>query len=209
MDQGCLAVKATGNVGSRGGSGWSSGAAAVDESLEPPPLLPRLAAHQAPQAGFRQAGKSLIVIVEGQGLCLHFGVEAEQPEICRNGGSGGPAQPGEFRVGIDFAGVEEGFVMQSPPQRIAVTDYVQATRTALTTDLDVRGPFPNPLKDLELIPDAYRFSESGLWATNLRGAIMAPLSYVPQRLTSVTTLSTSLVFGPHLIAKTLQGYLQG
>ena len=80
--------------------------------------------------------------------------------------------------------------MQSPPQRIAVTDYVQATRTALTTDLDVRGPFPNPLKDLELIPDAYWFSESGLWATNLRGAIMAPLSYVPQRLTSVTTRST-------------------
>ena len=59
--------------------------------------------------------------------------------------------------------------MQSLPQRIAVTDYVQATRTALTTDLDVRGPFPNPLKDLELIPDAYWFSESGLWATILKG----------------------------------------
>ena len=86
--------------------------------MEPPALLPCLAAHQAPQPGFRQAGKSLVVIVEGQGLCLHFGVKAEQPEIGRNGGSGGAAQPGEFRLGIDFAGVEEGFVMQGLPKRI-------------------------------------------------------------------------------------------
>jgi hypothetical protein len=57
-------------------------------------------------------------------------------------------------------------VVEGLLQRIAVTDDVHATRTALTTDLDVRGPLPNPLKDLELIPDAYRFSESGLWATN-------------------------------------------
>ena len=41
--------------------------------------------------------------------------------------------------------------MQSLPQRIAVTDDVHATRAALTTDLDVRGPPPDPLKDLELI----------------------------------------------------------
>jgi len=129
-------------------------------------LLFGLPTNKMPQTGLCEGGNAIVVIGHAEGFSAGLLRQVEEVEVGRNGGSGGAAEPGEFRLGIDFAGVEEGFVMQSLPQRIAVTDDVHATRTALTTDLDVRGPPPNPLKDLELIPDAYWFSESGLWATN-------------------------------------------
>ena len=163
-------------------------------------LFARSLVQQVPQPRFGQP-----TIVQSQSFGLDLGIKAEEAEIGRNGGSGGAAEPGESRLGVGLAGVEEGLIIEGLPERIAVFLDLQAYRSALTTNLDVRGASPNPLKYLKLIPETYWFSESGLWATNLRGAIMAPLSYVPQRLTSVTTLSTSLVFGPHLIGKTLQG----
>ena len=97
-----------------------------------------------PQTGLCEGGNAIVVIGHAEGFSADLLRQVEEAEIGRNRGAWGACPPRQFRVGIDFAGVEEGFVMQSLPQRIAVTDYVQATRTALTTDLDVRALFLTP-----------------------------------------------------------------
>jgi hypothetical protein len=92
--------------------------------------------------------------------------QVEEAEVGRNGGSGGAAEPGEFRLGVGLTGVEEGSVLEGLLERIPVFSYLQSGPPTLTTDLDVRGVSPNPVKNLKLIPEPYWFSESDLWATN-------------------------------------------
>jgi hypothetical protein len=68
--------------------------------------------NEAPQNGFTQSGQSVIVVVDGQDLCLHLVIQGEQSEIGRNGGSRSPAKPGDLGLGIDFAGIKEGLVLK-------------------------------------------------------------------------------------------------
>ena len=68
--------------------------------------------NEPPQNGFTQSGQSVVVIVDGQDLCLHLVIQGEQSEIGRNGGSRSPAKPGDLGLGIDFAGIKEGLVLK-------------------------------------------------------------------------------------------------
>ena len=115
-----------------------------------------------PQAGLCQA---VVVIPKREGVRLNLGVEPKQLEIGRNRGAGGAAEPGKFGMGIGFTGVEEGLVLKRLPERIVVFLDLQACRTALAANLDVRGVAPNSLIYRELIPDPRWFSESDLRAT--------------------------------------------
>ena len=117
-------------------------------------LLFGLPANQMPQTGLCEDGNAIVVIGHAEGFSADLLRQVEEAEIGRNGGSGGAAEPGEFRLGVGLTGVEEGSVLEGLLERIPVFSYLQSGPPTLTTDLDVRGVSPNPLKNMKLIPKA-------------------------------------------------------
>ena len=118
------------------------------------------------EARLGKDGSPLVVIIERQDLSPHLGVKAEKPQISRNRGSGGAAEPGELGLGVGFASVQELAIVTGLLERIAVFYDLQAARTAGGANLDVGYSSPNSLKNLELIANSRWFSKSNLWATN-------------------------------------------
>ncbi len=141
---------------------WQRSWSAPQQIPEAFSLILDAKALQGPQTGFRQA---VVVIPKREGVRLNLGVEPKQLEIGRNCGAGSAAEPGEFRLGVYFAGIEEGLVLESLLEWIRVFGYFESGSSRLTTDPDVRGVLLNPLENMKLIPETYRFSESNVWAT--------------------------------------------
>ena len=117
-------------------------------------LLFGLPTNKMPQTGLCEDGNAIVVIGHAEGFSANLLRQVEEAEVGRNSGSGGAAKPGEFRLGVGLTGVEEGLVLEGLFERIPVFRYLYSGPSTLTTDLDVRGVSPNPLKNLKLIPKA-------------------------------------------------------
>ena len=77
-----------------------------------------------PQTGLCEDGDPIIVIGHAEGFSADLLRQVEEAEIGRNGGSGGAAEPGEFRLGVGLTGVEEGSVLEGLFERIPVFRYL-------------------------------------------------------------------------------------
>ena len=94
----------------------------VQEGPEPAPLLGRfLEAHKVPETRLRE--HCGLVVGQTESLGPNLLVQPEEPQVCCDCGAGGTAEPGQLRLGVGLAGVQEFLVVEGLLEGVGVFRY--------------------------------------------------------------------------------------
>ncbi len=123
----------------------------VQEGTEYPPLLcGLLEVYEAPEARLRE--HCGLVVGQTESLGPDLLVQPEEPKECCDCGAGGTAEPGQLRLGVGLAGVQEFLVVEGLLEGVGVFFYLQPTAAGLATDLDEGRIGLMSLINMELVP---------------------------------------------------------